>query len=208
MYFCALLQGPLQEITTLYPDVKISSVSRRRHSKFQKSAFVGRSVLVPARDYRTKSTLNINFQKCEWFQRDTAECRSAPPLRNTWCKLLHGRDKDFRSLHRYRPSGAKLAHQENGEKHKCLFRRLALMGPSNLSLAILRRCTIPRHDYHLRVHRPEATTLLAQSFENQVSAVLEKWCGGRCKGLEACSASTEIRWLGIDFIDFEAEALL
>ena len=83
------------------------------------------------------------------------------------------------------------------EKHKCLFRRLLLMGPSNLSLAILRRCTVPRQDYHLRVHRPEATTRLAETFEDHVQQVLKKWCGADTQALQLAVLPQKLGGLGL-----------
>ena len=60
-------------------------------------------------------------------------------------------------------------------KHVCLFRRLQIMGPSNLSLAMLQRCTIPRQDYFLRVHKPAATLKIAECFDAEISRIISHW---------------------------------
>ena len=49
------------------------------------------------------------------------------------------------------------------------------MGPSNLSLAMLQRCTIPRQDYFLRVHKPAATLKIAECFDAEISRIISHW---------------------------------
>ena len=182
MYFCALLQGPLMEVANLYPEVNIRAYqddvtlsSKNLHSL--EAAFLH------LRELTADLSLDINFRKCEWFQK-APPCATQPlPLeslgvnfRTDAIKILGayiGADQVVESL-----------LLQKLEKHKCLFRRLLKMGPSNLSLAILRRCTIPRHDYHLRVHRPNATLHLAQVFDTEVGKVLEKWCGADSNALQ------------------------
>ena len=86
---------------------------------------------------------------------------------------------------------------EKLEKHNCLFRRLSRMGPSNLSLGILKRCTLPRHDYHLRVHKPGASLLLAQEFDKEIRRVLVKWCDADEDALTLASLPCKMGGLGI-----------
>ena len=71
------------------------------------------------------------------------------------------------------------------------------MGPSNLSLAILRRCTLPRHDYHLRVHVPEATFSLAEVFDKEIHKVLRRWCNADDEALRLASLPCKMGGLGI-----------
>ena len=71
------------------------------------------------------------------------------------------------------------------------------MGPSNLSLAILKRCTIPRHDYHLRVHKPGASFLLAQVFDEEIHEILKKWCGADSEALKLSALPCKMGGLGI-----------
>ena len=195
MYFCALLQGPLMEVANLYPEVNIRAYqddvtlsSKNLHSL--EAAFLH------LRELTADLSLDINFRKCEWFQK-APPCATQPlPLeslgvnfRTDAIKILGayiGADQVVESL-----------LLQKLEKHKCLFRRLLKMGPSNLSLAILRRCTIPRHDYHLRVHRPNATLHLAQVFDTEVGKVLEKWCGADSNALQLAALPKTFGGLGI-----------
>ena len=193
MYFCALLHGPIREIASLYPDVKIRA--------YQDDVTLS-STNVPSleaaflhlREITGELNLRVNFQKCEFFQKNTTyEPFSLHNLGVKLCtdsiKILGayiGKDKVVEDLLLRKLS-----------KHKCLFRRLLLMGPSNLSLAILRRCTIPRQDYHLRVHRPEATRRLAHSFESHVHEVLQKWCGADAQALKLAAFPQKLGGLGL-----------
>ena len=97
------------------------------------------------------------------------------------------------------------------------FLRLRVMGPSNLSLAILRRCTLPRHDYHLRVHVPEATFSLAEVFDKEIHKVLRRWCNADDEALRLASLPCKMGGLGItstilkqtlSFCDFPVNLLM
>ena len=195
MYFCALLQGPLKEVSTLYPEVKIRAY-QDDVTLSPKNAQSLEAAFLYLREVTEEFNLHINFSKCEWFQKDVPNADQPLPLEKlgvSFCtdaiKILGayiGNDQVVENL-----------LIKKMEKHKCLFRRLLLMGPSNLSLAILRRCTIPRHDYHLRVHRPGATFRFAQSFEDQVNKVLEKWCGADAQALKLAALPQKLGGLGL-----------
>ena len=194
MYFCALLQGPLREVAGLYPDVNIRAYQddvtlSSKNVKSLEAAFLH------LREITGEINLQVKFEKCEWFQKDTP-C--------TGESSLEGLGVNFRT-DTLKILGAYIGGDEIVEdllikkmsKHQCLFRRLLLMGPNNLSLAILRRCMIPRQDYHLRVHRPHATRRLAEAFEKQVHKVVEKWCGADETAFQLAALPQKLGGLGL-----------
>ena len=195
MYFCALLQGPLRELMHLYPDVKIRAY-QDDVTLSSKNVQALEAAFFYLREIAAEMNLRINFQKCDWFQKNIPNIAQPPPLEKLGVNFC---SDAIKVLGAYVGTDQVVENLliKKMEKHKCLFRRLLLMGPSNLSLAILRRCTIPRHDYHLRVHRPGATFQLAQSFENQVNKVLEKWSGADANALKLAALPQKLGGLGL-----------
>ena len=195
MYFCALLQAPLREVASLYPDVKIRAY-QDDVTLSSKNVQSLEAAFLHLREITGEFNLHVKFQKCEWFQKDTPRTDVPLPLEQLGVNF---RTDAIKILGAYIGADEVVENLllQKMEKHKCLFRRLLLMGPSNLSLAILRRCTIPRQDYHLRVHRPNATLRLAQSFETQVHRVLQKWCGADENALKLAALPQKLGGLGL-----------
>ena len=51
------------------------------------------------------------------------------------------------------------------------------MGANNASMLILSKCVNVRHRFHIRVHHPDTTRALAESFDQKVEDVLKVWFG-------------------------------
>ena len=195
LYFCALLQGPLKEVASLYPEVKIRAYQDDVTMSSTNSTSLAAAFL-HLRESTQDLNLEINFNKCEWFKSSKTQEFDASPLRTLGVKKCEdsikvlggyiGRDKIVEE---------KLL--EKMSKHECLFRRLRIMGPSNLSLAILKRCTVPRQDYHLRVHKPVATLSLAEEFDKEIQSVMMKWCGANGDSLKLATLPCKLGGLGI-----------
>ena len=166
-----MLQGPLKKIAKLYPDVTIRAYQDdvTMSSKNESSLEVA---FLHFKELTSELNLEINSRKCELFQGNNTTNHRGMSLREL------GVEDCVDSI---KVLGAYIGHNkaverkllEKLEKHKCLFRRLKIMGPSNLSLAILKRCTLPRHGYHLRVHKPGASILLAQTFDEEIHKILK-----------------------------------
>ena len=195
VYFCALLQGPLKEIAKLYPEVTIRAYQDdvTMSSKNESSLEVA---FLHLKELASGLNLEINSRKCEVFQGNSSTNNRGMDLKEL------GVEDCVDSI---KVLGAYIGHNKAVErklleklgKHKCLFRRLRAMGPSNLSLAILKRCTIPRHDYHLRVHKPGASFLLAQVFDEEIHEILKKWCGADSEALKLSALPCKMGGLGI-----------
>ena len=195
LYFCALLQGPLKEVASLYPEVKIRAYQDDVTMSSTNSTSLAAAFL-HLRESTQDLNLEINFNKCEWFKSSKTQEFDASPLRTLGVKKCEdsikvlggyiGRDKIVEE---------KLL--EKMSKHECLFRRLRIMGPSNLSLAILKRCTVPRQDYYLRVHKPVATLSLAEEFDKEIQSVMMKWCGANGDSLKLATLPCKLGGLGI-----------
>ena len=195
LYFCAVLHGALKEVADAYPEVTVRAYQDdvTMCSKNEASLEVA---FLHFKELTSDLNLEINYRKCEIFQGSRALHIKDSSLRELGVqdcvdtiKVLGGYIGNNKAVER------KLL--EKLEKHNCLFRRLSRMGPSNLSLAILKRCTIPRHDYHLRVHKPGASLLLAQTFDKEIQQVLRKWCDADEDALALASLPCKMGGLGI-----------
>ena len=150
LYFCALIQNSLKEIAESFPDVTVRAymdditLSSTNPISLQ-------TAFLHLHESSKLLGLHVNYSKCEWFQKVDTPC--APQILQTMgvghpqtaVKILGAYIGQDRMVNE--------CLLKKFDKHKCLFRRLRLMGPSNLSLAILNRCTIPRQDYHLLLGR-------------------------------------------------------
>ena len=194
LYFCSLLQQPLKEVSKNYPEVKIRAYQDdvTMSSKNVKSL---EAAFHHLRELTQDLNLHINYGKCEWF-RNTNEVLNKTNLKELGVTTC---EHSIKVLGGYIGSAKVVEHKliEKLSKHECLFRRLRVMGPSNLSLAILRRCTLPRHDYHLRVHVPEATFSLAEVFDKEIHKVLRRWCNADDEALRLASLPCKMGGLGI-----------
>ena len=77
--FCALLQGPLLEIASLYPEVKIRAY-QDDVTMSSNSVTSLEAAFLHLREITTELNLHINFQKCEWFQKSSPLFFQTSPL--------------------------------------------------------------------------------------------------------------------------------
>ena len=172
LYFCALIQDSLKEIEESFPDVTVRAYMDDITLSSTNPLSLQTAFLHLHESSRLLG-LEMNFQKCEWFKKtDTPWTPQTLQAMGVACP-----QETVKILGAYIGQDEMVSEclKKKMDKHKCLFRRLRLMGPSNLSLAILNRCAIPRQDYHLRVHKPEASLEIAQQFDAEVGSIIQHW---------------------------------
>ena len=197
LYFCALLQDALVEVAKLFPDVKIRAymddvtMSSKNQSCLE-------AAFLHLRELSADLALKINFTKSEWFNKEIDNATNELP--STLRSLgVAQREDVIKILGAYIGEHNKVSDRLVGklEKHKCLFRRLRKMGPSNISLAMLQRSALPRNDYHLRVHRPADSLLIAQHFDKEIDSIVSHWFFADTSSTQLASLPQHLGGLGL-----------
>ena len=151
------------------------------------------------RELSTDLGLHINYSKSEWFNAESSKNRNSHPDALRSLGVTHS-DKTIKILGAYIGD-----HQEvsltSGQKTKEAPMPVPVgfveWGPSNISLAVLQRCALPRHDYHLRVHRPEDSLLMAQKFDEQVNDIVSHWFFADSISIKLSSLPQHLGGLGL-----------
>ena len=85
LYFCALLQGPLKEVASLYPEVKIRAYQDDVTMSSTNTTSL-EAAFLHLRESTQDLNLEINFNKCEWFKSSKTQEFDASPLRTLGVK--------------------------------------------------------------------------------------------------------------------------
>ena len=199
LYFCALIQDSLKDIEELFPEVKVRAYMDDITLSSRDPATL-EAAFLHLREASNDLGLKVNFSKCEWFKKasDSAYNQEQTPqsLQDLGMSATH---ETIKILGAYIGNDQIVSNLlvRKLEKHKCLFRRLYRMGPSNLSLAILQKCTNPRQDYHIRVHKPDASLELAQQFDTEIGNIVSHWFQARGDSLRLTSLPEKLGGLGL-----------
>ena len=171
-FFCVLLHPALVELELKFPNVRIyaycDDVTLTSHNKedLVRAYFLFKSLCGPL-------GLTFNASKCEWYgglarEPIPIELKAEGVKEVTGCiKILGAFVGELTFV------SQKLVAKM--EKHDCLFARFEKMKPCPASYAMLLKCTLPRHVYHMRTHTPEETAELCRRFDARILALAVKW---------------------------------
>ena len=197
LYFCALLQGALVEVAEFFPEVKIRAYMDDV-TMSSKNRLSLEAAFLQLRELSSDIGLNINFSKSEWFDHEATKQNNEQSLALSSLGVSKC-DKTIKILGAYIGQRAEISALlvRKLEKHQCLFRRLRKMGPSNISLAMLQRCALPRNDYHLRVHRPAESLDMAQRFDTEIADIVKYWFFADDTSIQLASLPQHLGGLGL-----------
>lgn len=171
-FFCVVLHPALVELERAFPTVRVyaycDDVTLTSHNAddLVRAYFLFKRLCQPL-------GLRFNPAKCEWY--GGLACAVIPAeLLQEGVKEVKGCIKILGAfVGEPRAVSAKLV--EKMEKHDCLFARFEKMKPCPASYAMLLKCTLPRHVYHMRTHPPDETAELCRRFDARIIALAVKW---------------------------------
>jgi len=117
--------------------------------------------------------LTFNPSKCEWYG-GLSHVDIPEPLATAGVKVVSECNKIL-GAYIGEPAAVRAMLLAKLQKHSCLYRRLMSMDPGPAPYAILVKCLLPRHGYHMRTHCPDDTAELCTAFDDLVLSVARKW---------------------------------
>ena len=174
LYFCTYLQPVLETLAEEFPGINIHAyiddINLTSEDPNQlTNAFKRLKALVAS------SNLALSAHKCVWFGgilgKSIPEALQAEGVQteSQATKVLGAFIGEDDAI------SQKLL-QKIG-KQEVIFRRLKLMGMSNVSLILLTKSVNVRQQYYMRTHNPKATDQTCKRFYSEIENVLQTWMG-------------------------------